>query len=135
MKYVALVDGKAGRYGVSFPDAPGCTAMGRTMDKAVANAVRALSEWVSYANASGLGVPRGRSIDELRQDAEVAEQIADGAAFAVIPLVIESGTPIRANLSMDSGLLAAVDEAAERAGVTRSAFLSDAARDKLLTGA
>jgi predicted RNase H-like HicB family nuclease len=134
MKYVALVDGKAGSYGVSFPDAPGCTAMGKTMDEAVANAVRALSEWVSYASASRQELPRGRSIDELRQDAEVAEQLADGAAFAVIPLVIESGTPIRANLSMDSGLLAAVDEAAERAGMTRSAFLSDAARDKLLAG-
>jgi metal-responsive CopG/Arc/MetJ family transcriptional regulator len=48
---------------------------------------------------------------------------------------MESGTPVRANLSMDSGLLAAVDEAADRAGMTRSAFLADAARRKSLTGA
>src|SRR5262245_20402806 len=40
MKYVALVDGKAGAYGVAFPDAPGCAAMGKTMDEAIANAVR-----------------------------------------------------------------------------------------------
>ena len=134
MKYVALVDGKAGAYGVAFPDAPGCAAMGKTMDEAIANAVRALAEWVGYATASRLDVPRARSVDELRNDAEVIEQIEDGAAFVVIPLVMESGTSVRANLSMDSGLLAAIDEAADRAGTSRSAFLADAARDKLLAG-
>jgi hypothetical protein len=62
------------------------------------------------------------------------EQLADGGMLAVVPLVMESGTPVRANLSLDAGLLAAIDEAATAAGLTRSAFLASAARDKILAG-
>src|ERR1700678_2270999 len=36
--YTALIDGEAGAYGVYFPDLPGCTAMGATLDDAIANA-------------------------------------------------------------------------------------------------
>jgi predicted RNase H-like HicB family nuclease len=84
MKYVALVDGKAGAFGVSFPDAPGCTAMGKTMDAAIANAAIALAEWVGYSSANRLDVPCVRSIYELQQDADVVEQLADGARFITI---------------------------------------------------
>ncbi len=48
-----------------------------------------------------------------------------------VPVVIESGRPLRAALSLDSGLLAAIDEEAEAIGLTRSAFLASAARDKI----
>jgi predicted RNase H-like HicB family nuclease len=41
-QYFALIDGKAGAYGVVFPDLPGCTAMGKTIDVALANAADAL---------------------------------------------------------------------------------------------
>ena len=45
-RYVALIDGKRGAYGVVFPDRPGCTAMGRSVDEAIRNAGEALAEWV-----------------------------------------------------------------------------------------
>ena len=32
MRYFALVDGKAGAYGVEVPDLPGCTSAGPTTD-------------------------------------------------------------------------------------------------------
>ena len=38
-RYIALVDGKAGAYGVVVPDLPGCTSGGRTTDEALRNAV------------------------------------------------------------------------------------------------
>lgn len=131
-RYIALVDGKAGAYGVAFPDAPGCSAMGKTVDEALRNAVVSLAEWVEHSEANGLGRPEVRSIDDLRRDPEVVEQLADGAAFAVVPLIFETGRPVRANLSIDAGLLQAIDEAADAAGLTRSAFLVSAARDKIL---
>lgn len=84
MNFVALVDGKLGAYGVSFPDAPGCAAMGKTMDAAMANAAIALAEWIRDVSASQLELPRIRSIDELRQDAEVVEQLAGGVTFALM---------------------------------------------------
>jgi hypothetical protein len=48
-----------------------------------------------------------------------------------VPLVLETGRPVKANLSLDAGLLAAIDEAAAARGLTRSAFLSSAAREKI----
>ena len=33
MRYIALIDGKKGAYGVTFPDVDGCTAMGATIDR------------------------------------------------------------------------------------------------------
>jgi hypothetical protein len=39
--------------------------------------------------------------------------------------------PVKADLSLDAGLLSAIDEAAERRGLTRSAFLASAAREKI----
>jgi len=37
MRYVALVDGKKGAYGVVVPDLPGCTSAGKTIDAAYHN--------------------------------------------------------------------------------------------------
>jgi predicted RNase H-like HicB family nuclease len=38
-RYFALLDGELGAYGVSFPDCPGCSAMGETVNEAYANAI------------------------------------------------------------------------------------------------
>ena len=35
-----------------------------------------------------------------------------GAALAIVPLVLDADRPAKANLSLDAGLLAAIDEAA-----------------------
>lgn len=131
-RFIALVDGKAGAYGVSFPDAPGCAAMGKTVDEAIRNAINSLAEWVEHSDSEDFSRTTARSAEELRHDPEVREQLAEGAAFAVVPLVMESGRPVRANLSIDAGLLSAIDAAAEAAGLTRSAFLASAARDKIV---
>jgi hypothetical protein len=47
------------------------------------------------------------------------------------PLVLDAARRVKANLSLDAGLLSAIDEAAERRGLTRSAFLASAAREKI----
>jgi hypothetical protein len=47
------------------------------------------------------------------------------------PFVLDTGRPAKANLSLDAGLLAAIDEAAAARGLTRSAFLASAARQKI----
>jgi metal-responsive CopG/Arc/MetJ family transcriptional regulator len=54
---------------------------------------------------------------------------------ATIPLLRESGRPVRANVSIDAGLLETIDEAAGRLGLTRSAFLASAAREKIKASA
>jgi predicted RNase H-like HicB family nuclease len=130
-RYLALVDGKAGAYGVVFPDLPGCTSAGATTDEALRNAIEAVRLWAEDAIADGETLPRPRNAEELRADAEVAGAIARGAALAMVPLFLDAGRPARANLSIDAGLLTAIDDAAEDRGLTRSAFLASAAREKI----
>ena len=88
------------------------------------NAQDALQLWAEDAIDRGVALPKPRSMED------VARELADGAALAILPLVMERGRPVKANLSLDAGLLAAIDEAAAARGVTRSAFLSSAARRK-----
>jgi predicted RNase H-like HicB family nuclease len=130
-RYIALIDGKAGAYGVVFPDLTGCTAMGSTMDAALANAAAALRDWVEVTEENGGTVPRPRSLETLRRDSEVKSALASGAGLATVPLVRETGKPVKANLSIDSGVLAAMDEEAERRHLTRSAFVEMLARTML----
>ena len=130
-RYFALIDGKAGAYGVVFPDLPGCTAMGKTMDEALANAAEAVRDWADVTEESGETIPLSRSLEMLRRDSEVKSALAAGAGLATVPLVRESGRPIKANLSIDSGVLAAMDEEAHRRKLTRSAFVELLARTML----
>jgi len=130
-RYVALIDGKAGAYGVTFPDLPGCTAMGKTMDEALAHAAEALRDWVEVTEENGGKVPRPRLLESLRGDPDVKEELAAGAGLAAVPLVRETGKPVKANLSIDSGVLAALDEEAQRRKLTRSAFIELLARETL----
>jgi predicted RNase H-like HicB family nuclease len=133
-RYVALVDGKAGAHGVTIPDLPGCTSAGSTTDDALRSAVDAVRLWAEDAIADGEALPQPRSVETVRADPEIAEALAGGAALAIVPLLIEAGRLTKADLSIDAGLLAAIDEAAEARGLTRSAFLVNAARAKIEDG-
>jgi predicted RNase H-like HicB family nuclease len=129
-RYVALVDGEAGAYGVSFPDLPGCVAMGGTVDEALAQAAEALRDWI-HVTEEATGVPPPRALEEIRSDPAVAEALRDGASLAVVPLVRDTGRPAKANLSIDAGILAAIDEEAARRKLTRSALVELMARRML----
>jgi predicted RNase H-like HicB family nuclease len=130
-RYVAIVDGAPDAYGVVVPDLPGCTSGGVTIDDALRNAVEAVMLWVEDARANGEKIPKARPAEKLRDDPGVAAALADGGALAYVPLVLDAARPVKANLSLDAGLLNAIDEAAERRGLTRSAFLASAAREKI----
>ena len=130
-RYVVVVDGKPGAYGMYVPDMPGCTSMGETIADLLSNAQEALQLWAEDAVNSKEGLPKPRSIEAIRKDPGVAHDLAEGGVLAVVPLVMETGRPVKANLSLDAGLLAAIDEAAAAHGLTRSAFLASAAREKI----
>ena len=129
-RFFALLDGGPGAWGVVFPDCPGCTAMGADENEAYENAVEALGEWMHDMSADGVET-KPRTLVELRKDPAVQEALAEGAVFITVPLVVEAGRPVKANISLDRGLLDAIDAAAKRAGLTRSGFLASAAREKI----
>src|SRR5580704_859433 len=111
-RFVALVDGHAGAYGVVVPDLPGCSSGGATIDEALINAQEAAGLWADEMLAQGGEIPIPRTIEAAVADPEIAAAIGDGAALALVPLVRDSGRPTRANISLDRGLLDAIDEAA-----------------------
>lgn len=131
MRYIALIDGEPGAYGVVFPDLPGCTAMAGTLDEAISAAADALGDWVRTVETSGTPLPPARPVDELRGDPEVSDALAEGATLAAVLLVRATGKPVRANLSLDEGVVTAIDAAAHRRGVTRSAMVEILARQHL----
>jgi predicted RNase H-like HicB family nuclease len=130
-RYIVVVDGKPGAYGMYVPDMPGCTSMGDTIAELLRNAQEALQLWAQDALNNNERLPRPRSIEAIRKDPDVARDLAEGGVLAVVPLVVETGRAVKANLSLDAGLLAAIDEAAAARGLTRSAFLASAAREKI----
>ncbi len=130
-RYVALLDGVKGAYGIVVPDLPGCTAAGETIGDVVSDAIAAVREWILDAREDGETIPQPRDMAALKAERQVAEALQDGAAFVVIPVLIDSGRPAKANLSLDSGLLEAIDDAAKASGLTRSSFIATAAREKI----
>jgi predicted RNase H-like HicB family nuclease len=132
-RYLAVIDEDDGRLGAFFPDAPGCVAMGETEDEVIDNATEALSEWAVDVLADGGTLPPPRSYVELLKSGDY--DLGRGGMVAPIPLLLETGKLARANISLDAGLLADIDEAAARRGVTRSAFLAAAAKEKIKAGA
>jgi predicted RNase H-like HicB family nuclease len=97
-RYVALVDGHAGVYGVVVPDLPGCSSGGATVDEAVANAQEAVSLWADAMIDQGGNIPPPRTIEEALADADIMAAVAQGAVIVLIPLVREAGRAIRANI-------------------------------------
>ena len=67
-RYVAIVDGTPGAYGVVVPDLPGCTSGGATVDEALRHAVEAVTLWVEDARADGEKIPNPRPAEKLRDD-------------------------------------------------------------------
>ncbi|WP_119271995.1 type II toxin-antitoxin system HicB family antitoxin [Taklimakanibacter deserti] len=134
-RYIAIIDydEASGKYGAYFPDAPGATAMGATEAEVIADAIEALAEWVADEVADGRPAPVPRTYMQLLKSNEFDP--GQGGMIATVPLLRESGKPVRANVSIDAGLLETIDKEAERLGLTRSAFLASAAREKIKASA
>lgn len=133
MHYVALIHkDPESAYGVSFPDLPGCYSAGDTLDEATQNAVEGLGSFVRWLESDGDPVPSPRTPDAIMADPSLAED-RDGAVIALVPLVRDLGSTTRINVSLDLGLLQAIDAEAKQRKQTRSAFIASAVR-KELTG-
>ena len=77
----------------------------------------------------------GGSHDRFVNGSQPEKMIGEGESAVMIPLLIDPGRTVRANVSFDAALLDAIDAAAKERGLTRSAFLASAARGKIMAGA
>jgi predicted RNase H-like HicB family nuclease len=84
--YIALIHKeRESCYGVAFPDVPGVTTAGDTIDEAMKKAAEALEFAAEdWPNHTGRAFPQPRTIDQLRADLEFQEAAAD-AVIAAVP--------------------------------------------------
>jgi predicted RNase H-like HicB family nuclease/uncharacterized protein (DUF1778 family) len=126
---VALVHGKPGAYGISFPDFPGCIAGGDSIDEALRRGRDALDFHVESMMEVGEPMPKIRDIAEIKADREYAEDFGD-AMVAVVDAEVPAKA-VRVNISIDERLLERIDRAAQASGETRSGFIAAATRERL----
>lgn len=119
--YPAIVERAGSSYSVFFPDLPGCTSAGDTLQEAVVNAEEALSGHLLVSAQHGDVLADPSSLDDIEADPEV-DEVARFLVRAETP-----GKAVRINITLDEGLVAAID----RAHSNRSGFLAEAARAAL----
>ena len=132
MRYAAFIHKEPDScYGVSFPDFPGCISAGDTLDDSIANAAEALQGHVALMESDGESIPAPTPVESIMSDPQWAEERVD-AVIAAVPLIRDRGSTARINVSLDLGLLEAIDAEAKARKQTRSAFLASAARRELV---
>lgn len=119
--YPAIIEHARKSYSVYFPDLPGCTSAGDSLQEAALNAEEALAFHLLGLASDGDAIAEPSSLDDIERDPEV-----DEAARILVRAEIP-GRSIRINVTLDEGLVAAIDKIARN----RSGFLADAARDRL----
>lgn len=115
--YPAVIEQGNSGFGVFFPDLPGCTSGGDTVDEAINNAHEALSLHLAGMIEDGDPLPAATPLDQVTTDDDVQ------VAHITLIRVPVTGKTQRINITMDSTLLAAIDDVT----TNRSAWLADAA--------
>ncbi|MHA6724125.1 type II toxin-antitoxin system HicB family antitoxin [Sphingomonas sp. RS2018] len=119
--YPAIIERAGAGFSVFFPDLPGCTSAGDTMQDAAIGAEEALSGHLAVMAEYGDPIPRPSTLDDIATDDEVDE------VARILVRGERPGRAVRVQVSIDEGLLARIDRVAKN----RSGFLADAARAKL----
>jgi len=126
MHYIAIIEQEDGRFGVVFPDFPGCVSVGDSIDEVMNGAKEALSLHVQGMIDDEDELPAPSSVSQIRLMKDWI--FTDDPVFTNIAVVPTFGMLVRANISIDSGHLSAIDEEAKLRKMTRSSFLAQAAR-------
>ena len=121
--YPAIVERAGKGYSVFFPDLPGCTSAGATLQEAARAAEEALEGHLIVTAQAGEALPDPSELDTLERDPEVDE------VARILVRGEKPGRSVRINITMDEGLVALID----RCSSNRSGFISEAARS-VLTG-
>ena len=123
MGYIAYLhkDSKSD-FGVSFPDFPGCVTAGKSLDEASRKAPEALAFHIAGMIEDGEKIPKPSKIDDLVSDPDRQNAVA----FLVTADFQKSKT-IRVNVTARENQIAMIDRLARQAGMTRSAYMVQAA--------
>ncbi len=131
-QYVGILEGGGDVWSIRIPDVAGCHGGGDSPDQALADAISALREVAQRYAMRGVPLKHARSIQEVAGDPDSEFNVATEVAV-MVPLLLDKARSVTANISIDAGLLESIDAEAKRRGLTRSAFLASAARDKIMS--
>jgi len=81
--YIAFIESGSKNYSAYFPDLPGCTSAGDTLDETVANAGEALAAHIGLMTEDGDRVPPPRSIEEIKADLEHGQDMHEVIVVAI----------------------------------------------------
>ncbi len=128
--YTAIIEKAKGGFGVFFPDLPGCTSFGKTVEDAARNAFVAAQAHVALSLEYGDALPDARAPDRIPHMRDVKEK-----ARLLIPVEL-ADEPVRVNISLPGAALAALDRTAKDLSLTRSGAITYLAleRDSKSTG-
>lgn len=124
---IGIIHEEDGVFGISFPDFPGAISTGTTLDEALRKGEQALALHIEGMAEDGAEIPRLRTLAELRQEAPAA---LEGALAVLVPAELPARS-VRVNITLDERLLSRIDAAARAAGENRSAYLAEAAKERM----
>lgn len=124
---IGIIHEEDGAFGISFPDFPGAISTGTTLDEALRKGEQALALHIEGMAEDGAEFPRLRTLAELRQEAPAA---LEGALAVLVPAELPARS-VRVNITLDERLLSRIDAAARAAGENRSAYLAEAAKERM----
>lgn len=131
--YLGVVEKDAdSAFGMWFPDMPGCFPAADDFNDLPRIAAEVLRQHVEALESNGRAVPEPRPVVDVMADKDVRRAVRGGATTMLVPLLADPGRTVRVNVTVEHGLLEQIDEAAEARGLTRSAFLAQAAREKIV---
>ena len=117
-------------YGLTCPDLPGCFAAADTWGGIPAAAAEALDLWFE-----DMPDVDPAPLDEIRAREDVAAELGAGGVLMPVPYIPADTALARVNISIERGLLRAIDDTAKRRGMTRSSFIASSARRELIGAA
>ena len=108
-------------YGVVVPDLPGCYSAGDTLDDAVTNAKEAIELHIEALLAAGEPLPASHALGDHQANPDYARWVW---ALVEIDMSRLEDVTERVNITLSRRVLHIIDEAAKRAGESRSAYLA-----------
>ena len=114
-------------YGVSFPDFPGCVSAGASQSEALVMAKEALILHIEGLIEDHEAIPDPSPIDHV-QKTTLTER---GVTIVTLIEAALPGPAKRVNITVEESLLDEIDALAASEGMSRSAFLANAAREKM----
>lgn len=115
-------------FGVMVPCLPGCFSAGDTMEEAIENAQEAITLYIEDLLERAEPIPKSHPLDVVDAKKKPGNWIA---VRVDVKEEYISTKAARVNVTIPEGVLAMIDDAAEKEHKNRSAFLTDAALEKI----